>query len=507
MINMNEAASGRRAEQVLLVDDNPTNLQVLYKTLENSGYTLLAARDGEQALSIAEKALPSLLLLDIMMPGMDGFEVCRRLKANPETRGIPVIFLSALTDTDAKVEGFSLGAVDYISKPFQAEEVRARVRTQLRIHRLEMELARRNAELEDENFQILRAVTEAIFGLDRQGRISSANPQAESLAGRAHQQCIGEDLFTVFDFQSLQPRIEKALAEGERLSLDEVKLRTTDGRDLTVAMYCAALEGERRVVVLRDITDWLNNQHALEAAREELHNQRQHLAHMERLSTGGEMAAGIAHEVNQPLTAVSNYARVAQRFLEQEQPDKTKLTEILDKIVVQSQRASDVIQRLRSYIRKPTSEGRLPLDLNTVMQEVVMLAEVDSRINGVAIDFQPTPELPATLADDVQVQQIALNLIRNAMEAMRGAPEDFGGVMVRTYKDADDVGFAVEDRGCGLSAEMEEKLFSPFVTTKEGGMGVGLSICQSIVQAHGGSIGYRPNPKGGAIFYCQFPVR
>ena len=224
MVDTNQTMSVRSAEQVLLVDDNPTNLQVLYKTLEHSGYTLLAARDGPQALSIAEKAVPSLLLLDIMMPDMDGFEVCRRLKANPETRGIPIIFLSALTDTDAKVKGFSLGAVDYISKPFQAEEVRARVRTQLRIHRLEMELARRNAELEDENFQILRAVTEAIFGLDRQGRISSVNPQAESFVGRLHQQCIGEDLFNVFDFKASQTEIEEALTEGTLLSLDEVQL-------------------------------------------------------------------------------------------------------------------------------------------------------------------------------------------------------------------------------------------------------------------------------------------
>ncbi|MBB3047682.1 PAS domain S-box-containing protein [Litorivivens lipolytica] len=507
MTEAKSTASKRSAEQVLLVDDNPTNLQVLYKTLEHSGYTLLAARDGPQALSIAEKAIPSLILLDIMMPDMDGFEVCRRLKANEQTRGIPIIFLSALTDTDAKVKGFSLGAVDYVSKPFQAEEVRSRVRTQLRIHRLEMQLARRNAELEDENFQILRSVSEAIFSLDRQGRISSVNPQAEALVGRTDSQCIGEALFDFFDFQAMQSHIEEVISEGKLLSLDQVEVRARDGRELTLALYCAALEGDKRVVVLRDITEWLENQKALQSARDELHNQRQHLAHMERLSTGGEMAAGIAHEVNQPLTAVSNYAIVAQRFLEQDPIEKSKLKEVLEKIVVQSQRASDVIQRLRSYIRKPTSEGRVPLDINTVMQEVVMLAEVDSRINGVSITFEPTEELPATLADDVQVQQVALNLIRNAMEAMRGAPDDFGGVRVRTYLDGDEVGFAVEDRGCGLSAEMEEKLFSPFVTTKEGGMGVGLSICQSIVQAHGGSIGYRANPKGGAIFYCQFPVR
>ncbi len=499
--------SRRPIDQVLLVDDNPTNLQVLYKTLEGAGYTLLAARDGEQALSIAKLALPSLILLDIMMPGIDGFEVCRRLKADAETRGIPVIFLSALTDTEALVKGFALGAVDYISKPFQGDEVRARVRTQLRIRRLEVELARRNVELEDENRQILSAVAEGIFSLHKDQRIRSLNPEAEKLVGCSLKDCVGEPLFSLLKLDDTQAEhVIDAVTSGQVQQLEKVNLTTPAGKELTVELYCAPLERDKRVVVMRDITQMLANQKALQAAEDELMHQRQHLAHMERLSTGGEMAAGIAHEVNQPLTAVTNYARVAQRFLDNPELEREKLSEVLEKIVIQSQRASDVIQRLRSYIRKPTSEGRIPLDLNTVMQEVVMLAEVDARINGVEISFEPTPGLPATMADDVQVQQIGLNLIRNGMEAMRDAPKDFGGVKVRTYQEGNDVGFTVEDRGCGLSAEMEEKLFSPFVTTKEGGMGVGLSICQAIVQAHGGSIGYRPNPAGGAIFYCQFPV-
>ncbi|HCS29297.1 MAG TPA: hybrid sensor histidine kinase/response regulator, partial [Spongiibacteraceae bacterium] len=292
-------------EQVLLVDDNPTNLQVLYKTLENSGYTLLAARDGEQALSIAAKTIPSLILLDIMMPGIDGFEVCKRLKADPATASIPVIFLSALTDTDAKVQGFELGAIDFVSKPFQGEEVRARVNTQLRIHRLEMELARRNAELEDENRQILNAVTESIIGLDDKQRVSSLNPQAERLLGRPLSQCIGKPLSELLEFTESRERVSSALAERRAIAVEQLDVRSLPGKvGATVAMYGSPLEDGGMVLVLRDISEWLASQRALSAAQDELHNQRQHLAHMERLSTGGEMAAGIAHEVNQPLTAV-----------------------------------------------------------------------------------------------------------------------------------------------------------------------------------------------------------
>ena len=137
-------------EKILLVDDNPTNLQVLFQTLEGRDYNLLVAKNGEMALSIARKALPNLILLDIMMPGIDGYEVCRQLKADPTTQEIPVIFLSALGDTKDKVQGLAIGAVDYVTKPFQPDEVIARVNTHLTIYRLKREVQEQRDELERE---------------------------------------------------------------------------------------------------------------------------------------------------------------------------------------------------------------------------------------------------------------------------------------------------------------------------------------------------------------------
>lgn len=153
---MSESNSGNRG-RVLLVDDNPTNLKVLNDTLKGRGYELRIAKSGEQALQVAEKSRPDLILLDIMMPpGIDGYETIRRLKASPETEETPVIFLSALNDTRDKVKGFELGAVDYISKPFQAEEVIARVDTHLTMHLLRQEVSRRNRELEAANERMRR---------------------------------------------------------------------------------------------------------------------------------------------------------------------------------------------------------------------------------------------------------------------------------------------------------------------------------------------------------------
>ena len=140
-----------QSSRILLVDDNPTNLQVLVHMLNGEGYRLLVAKDGEHALAIAQKTQPELILLDIMMPGLDGYEVCRRLKADPKTEEAAVIFLSALDATKDKVRGLELGAVDYVSKPFQSEEVIARVRTHITIHRLQRDVARRNDELEHLN--------------------------------------------------------------------------------------------------------------------------------------------------------------------------------------------------------------------------------------------------------------------------------------------------------------------------------------------------------------------
>ena len=495
------------SEQVLLVDDNPTNLQVLFKTLEGSGYRLLAARDGESALYTAKRAHPALILLDVMMPGMDGFEVCERLKADPETADIAVIFLSALTDSQSKVHGLAIGGVDYIAKPFQTDEVLARVRTHVKIQRLERALARRNSELEDENQRILNAVEEGIFGLDVQGRVSSMNIRAAKLTGYAASDTVGE-LFsnlTLFpDDNNLNQALALLCGGGVGLRKEGVKLTARNGDIIYVSLSGSPRKEGGAVLVLRDISEWLASQAELEAARGELDSQRQHLAHIERLSTGGEMAAGIAHEVNQPLTAVTNYARVAQRLLADLPEEKrVKMDDVLSKISIQAERAAAVIQRMRSYVKKPTGVREV-LALNSVLEDVLALAEVDSRVNAIPVVLNAAENLAKIDVDEVQLQQVALNLIRNAMESTANAGNE-NPVEVSTYTQGGMVCFSVKDRGAGLAPEIEAQLFSPFVSSKEGGMGIGLSVCQSIMQAHGGGIRHEHNPDGGAIFHCEFP--
>jgi PAS domain S-box-containing protein len=496
-------------EQILLVDDNPINLQILYKTLQGSGYRLLIAKNGETALEIVQRAKPSLVLLDVMMPGMDGFEVCRRIKASPDTANAAVIFLSALGDSQAKVRGFAVGGVDYIAKPFQSDEVVARVRTHVKIQRLERELARRNIELEAENQQILNAIEEGIIGLDRDGRVTYLNPAASRITGWAAADIIGELFESLAMIQSAGGSDEHWLLGGlplqqRRLHNEMEIVRRRDGSFLPVSLTFSPRDSGGAVLVIRDISEWQAHEEALRVAREEVESQRQNMAHMERLSSSGEMAAGIAHELNQPLTAVVNYAQVGKRILERDDLDRAKLVELLDKMNTQAVRASEVIKRLRSYVKKPDI-GRTLVDLNQLLQEVVALAEVDSRINDVSIHLEFENNLPLVSVDVIQIQQVALNLLRNAMEAMHDSRDKHLGVVVQTGAANGYVGFRVIDRGPGIAEAVQAQLFQPFFTTKATGMGIGLSICQSIVQAHGGEIGCSNNADSGATFYCRLP--
>lgn len=178
--------SEKKQDVIVIVDDKPTNLGVLFDFLTDSGFKVLVAQDGESAIQKVEYAHPDLILLDVMMPGIDGFETCRRLKANPATQDIPVIFMTALSDTVDKVKGFSLGAVDYVIKPVQQEEVRARVTTHLTLRNLQHKLQQQNLQLqkaEEKYRSIVENATEGIFQATPEGRYITANPALARILG------------------------------------------------------------------------------------------------------------------------------------------------------------------------------------------------------------------------------------------------------------------------------------------------------------------------------------
>lgn len=510
---MTEAVSENSEVTVLLVDDNPQNLKVLYETLKDKGYRLLIANEGEKALDLAHRHQPEVILLDIMMPEMDGYEVCKRLKADPQTADCAVVFLSALDDLQAKVRGFALGGADYISKPFQSQEVIARVKTHASVIRLERELHARNRELQSDQARILNSISEGIYGLDENGIIEFANPAAAAIVGCSVEALIGRNFFethfataaTCPDGLPVKATCQKGMAESQR----DIRMLRTDGTGFPAEYRSTPkLDGDElhgAVVVFRDITAELDSEQALEEARRLVQEQRDQLAHTSRLTTMGEMAAGVAHEVNQPLTAITNYARVAKRMMAKESPDLDLLRETLDKIEAQSHRASEIIRRIRRFMKKPAT-GKEVLSVSALLEDTRQFAEVDMRNNKGAIELSVAEGIPDVLADPIQVQQVALNLIRNALEATSSVDSEAPVEVTARLQGDTCVRIEVRDHGVGLSEEAEEKLFLPFFTTKDEGMGIGLSTYRSLIQAQGGDIGFERPEDGGACFYFTLPV-
>ncbi len=505
--------SEREQPCVLLVDDNPQNLKVLYETLRDRHYQLLIANDGEKAIQLARRHRPEVILLDIMMPGMDGYEVCDELKQSPETALSAIVFLSALNDVDAKVKGFNTGGADYISKPFQAQEVIARVDTHVRVIQLDRALQARNRQLESEQAGILNAIFEGIYGLDPQGLITFANPAAADIVGTTQDQLVGAavgDLhFPDSEQGGASEHARRVLClDGEPVLRRAVTMARPDGSTFQ-AEYRAAPRFERgaltgSVLVFRDITEELAQDRALEEARQVVETQREQLAHASRLSTMGEMAAGFAHEINQPLTAITNYVSLVSRMRDTGRLDQQALDDVLDKIAAQSHRASEVIRRIRQFVQKPAS-GCEPVDVTRLLAESREFAEVDARNNAVQIELCVPNHLPMALGDPVQVQQVALNLIRNALEASRLA-DSREPVQLGAKVEPGAVRVFVRDHGCGLPVDAEDRLFQPFYSTKDEGMGIGLSLCRSLVQAQGGDIGFERLPEGGTEFWFTLPL-
>lgn len=241
-------------------------------------------------------------------------------------------------------------------------------------------------------------------------------------------------------------------------------------------------------------------------AEVEVRQHRERLAQVSRLGTMGEMAAGLAHELNQPLTAIANYVQACQHLIDAGAIARDDLKEVLGKVGDQARRAGQVIQGLRSFVKR-RAVSRRDTDLHRIVRDVMMLAELDGRANGVPITSESDEILPYVQADPIQLQQVLLNLVRNAVDAMAEVPHRKRGVLVSTRRlGEDEVGISVIDHGHGISSEDAPRIFDPFFTTKAQGMGMGLSLSRSIVESHGGRLLFTDNPSGGTIFTMALPT-
>lgn len=252
----------------------------------------------------------------------------------------------------------------------------------------------------------------------------------------------------------------------------------------------------RRVVgSLTDISD-------RKQAEEDMQRRQAELAHAQRVSTLGELAAGLTHELNQPLTAIVNYARGCVHRLRAGAADPQELIDAIEQIAAQALRGAEIIRRHRRFAR-PDTRSAEQIDVNGIVEDVVRLMHGEARAEGVAIGVELADSLPAVCGDTVQIEQVVLNLVRNAVEAMRGCEP--GELWIRTAVDSSEIRVSVEDSGLGLPPGMGDRIFDAFVTTKPDGLGMGLSVSRTIIAAHGGHLWATSNRGRGMTFWFTLP--
>jgi PAS domain S-box-containing protein len=258
--------------------------------------------------------------------------------------------------------------------------------------------------------------------------------------------------------------------------------------------------------VCRDITDRKRAEEKLRASEQRLLDAQMELAHVTRVTMLGELTASIAHEINQPLAAVVNAAAACRRWLDGGSPNLDEARSAVDWIVREGNRASEVIRRVRALANKTDIE-KAPLDINDVTREVIALVQRELTSHQVSLRMELAPALPMILGDRVQLQQVIINLVMNGIEAMRSVADRPPELVILSRQDeTQQVLVSVMDCGVGISAENADRLFNPFFTTKSGGMGMGLSICRSIMEAHDGRLWATANVPHGATFHFTLPV-
>ena len=448
--NSEQSPNIRPVETILVIDDSPTNLEVLYTTLSDAGYEVLVEMDGYSGIEQAQNNPPDLILLDIMMPKINGYEACRKLQSNPITKDIPIIFMTALSDTVEKVKGFQMGAVDYITKPFQQEEVIARINVQLKLRRLNLELD--------------------------------------------HQK------------QKLEERVVERTAE-------------------------------------------------LSEALEELQQTQLQLVQTEKISSLGQMVAGVAHEVNNPIGFISTNLYHANQYVNDlinllklyrekfpepgdeieeiiESVDLDHISEDLPKLISSMKLGSDrirgIMQSMRTYSRADGKDKKA-VDIHEGIETTLMILQHRLKPQPKRPAIHVVKEygnLPLIECYPGQLNQVFMNLIANAIDAIdesvpdRDWESDKGRhltpdnvmlvplICICTTADKENVTIQIGDNGKGMDLSIRDQIFQAFYTTKPEGKGTGLGLSisyQIITEKHGGTLECISSPGKGTEFIIQLP--
>ncbi len=348
---------------------------------------------------------------------------------------------------------------------------------------------------------IVESSDDAIVSKDLHGIVTSWNRAAERLFGYTAAEMIGQPITTIFTLDRIDQEAGwlARIARGEQIDRYETVRVHRDGHAINVSVTISPIKDSSGAIVgaskiIHDLTERDERERRIQELQSEL-------AHVQRLTELGQVVSSLVHEVNQPLTAIGNYVNASRRMLAAERVEQ--LPKALEQIASQTERARQIVQRIRDFVKKGDSPIG-PEALRQAIDEIILLTQASVRQEGLSITAELDPAATRAQIDKVKIQQVLFNLMRNNIEAMHGQPRREVSVATKRT-DENMVEISVADTGPGLPNEVREKLFQPFVTTKTDGMGVGLSVCHAIIEAHGGHLWAEDNPDGGTTF--RFTVR
>jgi PAS domain S-box-containing protein len=516
----------KSSRTILVVDDDPRSLALLTGVLSGEGYRVRPADSGELALASIAANPPQLILLDIRMPGLDGFEVCRRLKAREETRDIPILFLSAATEVQERVDGLRLGAVDFISKPFSRDELLARVQIHIELATLKVELERQVAARTAE----LRAANERL--------------EAELLERRRAEQALRE---SEVRFRTLADRAPVGIwvtgPDGQFVFCNKRALTFTgnltagwsevihpeDINRVYVRYHAAAkvrrgfridcrmrrTNGEYRWILNTGIPHLVNGVYSGHIGTSiditDLKQAHDRAAAAQKLESLGALAAGMAHDFNNLIGSIFAASDLALCEISTDSPAR----EHIDRVNSVATRASEIVNLLIAYAGGHGVEIE-NVDLSAIVKEMATLLKSSvSQKTSLSLDL--AHNLPAVRANPTQLRQVVVNLIMNASESLsqrEGVVSLTTGVVTLDAKSAFRDGdlpegqycrLVVSDTGCGMSPDALAKIFDPFYTTKFIGRGLGLAVVQGILRSIGGAVRAWSTPGMGSTFEVLLP--
>jgi PAS domain S-box-containing protein len=486
--------------RIFIVEDDRVVARDIQQQVAHIGHMVVGTTArGEDVLDLVLKARPDLVLMDIRLEGeLDGIDAAHQIREHLHS---PVVFLTAYADDETVRRASLTEPFGYLLKPFEELQLRTAIDMALYKHEAERKLR----ESERRYATTLSSIGDAVIASDRLAHVTFMNPVAEALTGWTQQDGVGEPLTRVFCILGQETGEATGNPQHREQQFDRKAdfaghsiLVRKDGREIRIDECSSPIiddQGETTgaVLIFRDVTQKTKTEEALKEAQDAL-------ARVGRLTSMGELTVSIAHEVNQPLMAIVTNAAACLQWLREENLNLDEARQAAERIIRHGHRAGDVIAGVRALSRK-SAPVRAKLDINDAISEVLALIRGELRRNDISVRTDLSSDIGLAFGDRVQVQQVVLNLIMNSVEAMSETPDSSRLLYIGTGRDeSNSILVTVRDTGVGIDPEHSDRIFDAFFTTKAKGVGMGLSICRSIVERHDGRLWVTSNLPRGTIF-------